>query len=171
MADLKGKKIAFVDEKSTSGFLYPQFHLKKIKFDSKDFKEIKYSGSHSQSVAMLDNGSVDAIAIFSDDAKGAKSAYAKYSKKSDAMKQVQILWVSDDIPNDPFCVRQDFYDQYPKLTYSLMIALIDAVDNLKGKRDVQEAVGAKSLMPATQRQYDPVREMVNELGKSMDLKL
>lgn len=164
--DLKGKKIALVDEKSTSGYLYPQFMLKKHNLSNKDFKEIKYSGSHSQSVSLLDEAAVDAIAVFSDDAKGVKSAYAKYSKKKDPMKQVDILWVSDAIPNDPFCVRQDFYDQYPKLTYNLMIALIDAVDQHKGKREVQEAVGANALMPATQRQYDPVREMV----KALDLK-
>lgn len=166
LPDLKGKTIAFVDEKSTSGYLYPQVILKKHNLSSKDFKEIKYSGSHSQSVALLDQKDADAIAVFSDDVNGLKSAYAKYSKKVNPMKQVDIIWVSDSIPNDPFCVRQDFYDQYPKLTYNLMIALIDAVDQHKGKREVQEAVGAKALMPATHRQYDPVREMV----KALDLK-
>lgn len=166
ISDLKGKKMALVDEKSTSGYLYPQFIFKKNGLKTADFKEVKYSGSHSQSVALLDQGEVDAIAVFSDDVKGLQSAYAKYSKKEKPMNQVSILWVSDAIPNDPFCVRQDFYDQYPKLTYNLMIALIDAVDQHKGSREVQEAVGANALMPATQRQYDPVREMV----KALDLK-
>lgn len=166
ITDLKAKKIALVDEKSTSGYLYPQYIFKKNGLKNSDFKEVTYSGSHSQSVALLDQGAVDAIAVFSDDVKGLQSAYAKYSKKQKPMNQVQILWVSDSIPNDPFCVRQDFYDQYPKLTYNLMIALIDAVDQHKGTREIQEAVGANALMPATQRQYDPVREMV----KALDLK-
>lgn len=166
ITDLKGKKIGLVDEKSTSGFLYPQFVFKKNNLNNTDFKEVKYSGSHSQSVAFLDQGAVDAIAVFSDDVKGLQSAYAKYSKKEKPMSQVNIIWVSEAIPNDPFCVRQDFYDQYPKLTYNLMIALIDAVDQHKGTREIQEAVGANALMPATQRQYDPVREM----AKALDLK-
>jgi len=157
---LKNKRFGFVDEKSTSGYLYPQVLLKKKKVV---LKETKFSGSHSQSVAWLDQSEVDAIAVFSDDLVGKGNAYTKYSKTPDPQKAVRILWVSDPIPNDPFCVRQDFYDQHPKLTHNLMFALIDVVDKLKGSKDVKETVGAQGFIPATQRQYDPVREMVKEL--------
>lgn len=160
LKQLNNQKLAFVDEKSTSGFLYPQVRLKKIK----NLKpQIRFSGSHSQSVAWLDQSEVDAIAVFSDDPKGLKSAYVKYSKSKDAFKNVKVLWVSEPIPNDPFCVRQDFYDQYPKVTHNLMFALIDVVDKLKGIKEVNETVGAQGFIPATQKQYDPVREVVKEL--------
>lgn len=159
--DLKGKKFGFVDEKSTSGYLYPQVLMRKKNIS---VKEGKFSGSHSQSVNWLDQGEVDAIAVFSDDITGKGSAYVKYSKTPNPQAQVRILWKSEPIPNDPFCVRQDFYDQYPKLTHNLMFALIDVVDKLKiSSKDVKETVGAQSFTPATQRQYDPVREMVKEL--------
>lgn len=157
---LSGKKFAFVDEKSTSGYLYPQVQFKKSKIV---FKETQFSGSHAQSVAWLDEGKVDAIAVFADDKKGGDNAYFKYSKTPNPHKQVATLWVSEPIPNDPFCVRQDFYDQYPKLTHSLMFALIDVVDKLKNVKDVDAVLGAQGFVPATQRQYDPVREMVKEL--------
>lgn len=165
--DLKGKRIAFVDEKSSSGFLYPQVFLKKSNFDLKSFKEIKYTGSHSASVALFDKGEVDAIAIFSDDKEGKKSALVKYSQTKNPLSQVKILWASEPIPNEPFTVRQDFYDSYPKFTHSLMFALIDTVDKLKGNKEIQSLIGAEGLVMATSRQYDPVREMVKEL----DIKL
>ena len=173
--DLAGKRIAFVDEKSASGYLYPQVMFKKMKFDTKKFKKIIFSGSHKSSVALFDNNEVDAIAIFADDKKGKISALTKYTSqgsikdsiKGSTMDQLKILWVSEPIPNDPFCVRQDFYDQYPKLTHSLMFSLIDIVDKLKRESEISEFVGGKGFVPATSRQYDPVREMVREL----DLKL
>jgi phosphonate transport system substrate-binding protein len=160
LEDLRGKKIGFVDEKSASGFLYPKVRLKKNQIQ---VKESRFSGSHSKSVLWLDQGEVDAIAVFSDDREGRKNAYLKYSKIAKPATRFSVLWVSDPIPNDPFCVRQDFYDQNPKLTHNLMFALIDVVDRLKGNKDVVEAVGAQGLIPATQRQYDPVREVAKEL--------
>ncbi len=159
--DLKKARLAFVEEKSTSGYLYPQVLFKKKKIEP---KSTVFSGSHFLSVQQLDEGQVDAIAVFADDKKGLKNAYVKYSKVPNPEKQVRVLWVSDPIPNDPFCVRQDYYDQYPKLTHNLMFALIDVVDKLRSNKDVMETVGAQGFVPATQRQYDPVREMVKELG-------
>jgi len=162
--DLKGKNFAFVDEKSTSGYLYPQVFFKKKKFQTSSFKSQKMTGSHAQSVEALDKGEVDAIAVFADEKDGQLNAYGKYSKTENADKQVRVLWTSDPIPNDPFCVRQDFYEKYPKLTHSLMFSLIDVVDKLKSKKEVQKLVGTKGFMPATSKQYDPVREVVRELG-------
>ncbi|MGZ5278462.1 MAG: phosphate/phosphite/phosphonate ABC transporter substrate-binding protein [Pseudobdellovibrionaceae bacterium] len=158
---LQTARMGFVEEKSTSGYLYPQVWFKKNKIE---LKARQFSGSHFASVQALDEGQVDVIAVFANDKKGLDNAYIKYSKVSDAAKQVRVLWVSDPIPNDPFCVRQDYYDQYPKLTHNLMFALIDVVDKLRSNKDVMETVGAQGFVPATQRQYDPVREMVKELG-------
>ena len=164
LKDLKGKSVGFVDQNSTSGSLYPQYAFKKAGISLSAMKEIKYSGSHIQSVMDLDSGSVDAIATFADDKDGLKNAYVKYSKVQFPAKQIKLLWISDPIPTDPFCVRQDFYDQDPKLTHTLMFSLIDVVEQLKDSKEVREAVGASSLMPATSRQYDSVREMVKELA-------
>jgi phosphonate transport system substrate-binding protein len=168
LKQLKGKKLAFVDEKSTSGYLYPLVHFKKIKLETKDFKAVEFSGSHSESVELLDHGAVDAIAVFSNGKYIRQSAYVKYSKVKNPEDNVRALWTSSPIPNDPFCVRQDFYDQYPKLTHELMFALIDIVDKLKDKKEIQDFVGAKGFVPATTRQYDPVREMVKELNLKLE---
>ena len=76
----------------------------------------------------------------------------------------RTLWVSAPIPSDPFCVRQDFYDQYPKVTHTLMFALIDILEQAPNKNTYSEIFGTHDLMPATSKQYDPVREMVKALG-------
>lgn len=165
LEDIKGKKIALVDPKSGSGYLYPQLLFKKKGWTDKSFKEVKFSGTHSASVKMLENKEVDVIAIFSDDKDGVSSAWTKFSKEGKAeVNSTRILWQSEPIPNDPFCVRQEFYDQYPKIVHNLMFALIDAIDSFKENKEITDVLGAKGFMPATSRQYDPVRELVKELG-------
>jgi len=159
---LKGKRIAFVDANSTSGYLYPQVMFKKKKMTNEQFSEVVYSGNHSHSVELLEQKKVDAIAVFSDDEKGETGAWTKFSK--DKKIKYKMLWVSEPIPTDPFCVQKDFYEEYPKFTHSLMFQLIDIFSQNKDSQKYAEVLGHKDLRPATSKQYDPVREMVKSLN-------
>lgn len=154
LTDLKGKRVAFVDQKSTSGYLYPEVMLKKNGIEESALKEIKFSGSHAKSVEMLEKGEVDAIAVFGDDKTGKQNAFAKYAKnKNDA----RILWVSEPIPNDPFVVRSDFYEQNPKIAHNVMFTLIEISE--RNAQKMEEIMSSKGFMLATSKQYDPVREI------------
>ena len=161
LQDLKGKKIVFVDEKSSSGYLYPQVALQKLGIKNSDFKEAAFSGNHKESIQFLEAGKVDAAAVYSDDEKGKHSAWAQFAKDP---KKYRIIWTSEPIPNDPFCVRQDFYDKYPKITHTLMFSLIEIFEENPTKQAYSEILGSRDLMPATSKQYDPVREMVKALN-------
>ncbi|UOF02939.1 substrate-binding domain-containing protein [Bdellovibrio reynosensis] len=162
LKQLKGKRMAFVDDKSSSGYLYPWAEFKKLGFSEKDFKEMVFTGNHQASIQFLEAKKVDAAAVFSDDDKGEQGAWKKFG--TDKKAKYRIIWQSPPIPNDPFAVRQDFYDLYPKTTHSLMFALIDLVQENRGKDTYTEILGSRDLMPATSKQYDPVREMVKALG-------
>ncbi|MDG0816726.1 phosphate/phosphite/phosphonate ABC transporter substrate-binding protein [Bdellovibrio svalbardensis] len=160
LEDLKGKTIAFVDEQSSSGYLYPKVALQKKGLNDKSFKEVIFSGNHSASVQLLEAHKVDAAAVFSDDEQGKEGAWIQFGAK----QKYRIIWKSAPIPNDPFCVRQDFYDEYPKITHTLMFALIDILDQATDKKIYSEILGTQTLMPATSKQYDPVKEMVKALN-------
>ena len=162
LTDLKGKKIAFVDENSTSGFLYPRVALRKAGLKKEDFKEVVFSGNHQASIQFLEAGTIDAAAVFSDDQKGNLGAWKKLATKKN--QKYQVIWISEPIPNDPFCVRQDFYDLYPKVTHNLMFALVDLMNEGKNRDKFTEILGSRDLIPATSKQYDPVREMVKTLN-------
>lgn len=161
LSDLKSKKIAFVDENSASGYLYPKVALQKSGLTQESFAEVAFSGNHQASIQFLEAGKVDAAAVFMDDEKGKDSAWTKFSTQN---KSFRILWKSSPIPNDPFTVRQDFYDKFPKETHSLMFAMIEILEERTDKNTYSEVLGLQSLMPATSKQYDPVREMVKELN-------
>lgn len=163
--DLKNKSIAFVDEKSTSGYLYPQMYLQKQGVQTKDFKSVVYSGNHAASVEMLETGKVDAIAVFADDEKAKMNAWTRFAKNK--KKQIKALWVSDPIPNDPIVVLQGFYDENPKLTHEVMYNLIE-IQSESGQQ-LSEVLGSSELMPATARQYDPVREVLKNFQKKLSL--
>lgn len=162
---IKNKKVVFVDSHSASGFLYPQVMLKKKGIKDSEFKTILFSGNHSKSIEMLEKNEADVAAVFSDDSAGKSGAWVKFAQNKKI--KYQILWVSDPIPNDPFVVRQDFYDKYPNFTHTLMMSMIDLFQKNKQQKIFSEILGNQDLMPATSRQYDPVREMVKSLNPDL----
>ena len=115
---------------------------------------------------MLEKGQVDAVAVFSDDEKGRIGAWDRFAKSKNF--KVRVLWMSDPIPNDPIVVRQDFYDQNTKLTHEIMYSLIE-IQNEGGSAQLSEILGTSDLMPATSRQYDPVREVVKSFKSVLKL--
>lgn len=160
---LKGKKIAYVDKESASGYLYPQQYFKKEGIDADHyFSEVVYSGNHEKSIELLQQKKVDAVAVYSNDPKAKDTAWDKFGKIT--MKHAHSIWISAPIPNDPFCVRQDFYDQYPKYVHDMMFAMIEMNEDPKEGPRFKQLLGVSSLMLATSQQYDPVREMVKGLG-------
>lgn len=169
LQQLKGKSFAFVDEKSASGYLYPQAYFKKNGIDAKTFfKSTIFSGNHNESIKLLRDGGVDAVAVFANDPKAKDTAW-EHTPAPDKKKypNPHRVWISDPIPNDPFCVRQEFYDANPKISHDLMFALIELDEDAATGPTFKKLLGVSSLMLATSQQYDPVRDLV----KSLDLKL
>jgi phosphonate transport system substrate-binding protein len=157
LKDLKGKRIAFVDKKSASGYLYPLMAISKSGLKvPEDFRAVVYTGSHDQSVHALKVKATDAIAVFSNDTKGKDSAWTQHQG---AKRDVHVVWGSAAIPNDPLCVRNDFYEMNPKLTHDFMFGLIELNEDPQLGAEFRRLLGIKSLMTATSGQYEPVREM------------
>ena len=156
LADFKNLKIAYVDEGSTSGYLYPVAH-----FGKNYFKESVVTGSHAESIKALDAGKVQIVAVFADDAKGKVGAWTRFGQKKP--EEYKVLWLSDAIPNDPLVVRTQFYNQYPDFNHEFMATLIDLQDEHKKNNDISEVLGFGSLVPATSKQYDSVRNTYKKL--------
>ncbi len=166
LKDLKGKRLALVDRKSASGYLYPLMAISKSGLRvPEDFKSVVYTGSHDQSVYSLKQKAVDAIAVFSNDPKGKDSAWTQHQG---VFKDVRPIWGSAAIPNDPLCVRNDFYAANPKLTHDFMFGLIELNEDPEQGPEFRRLLGIKSLMTATSGQYEPVREMHREIQKVMN---
>ena len=99
--DLKGKKFAFADPNSTSGFLVPSFYLKRQGYPPETFfDKTGFSGSHENSILAVLNGTYDACATFwNDDTMG---AVARMEDKGMIPKgSIRYVWKSPKLPGDP----------------------------------------------------------------------
>jgi len=92
IADLKGKVFAFGDKGSTSSYLVPKYLLAKSGVTLNDLKESKLTGSHSNVLKAVLDGSADA--------GGLKESLAV--KNAD---KVKVLEISKPIPNFPICAN------------------------------------------------------------------
>ena len=105
--DLNGKKIAYVDPASTSGYILP----KKLFMDSKikPSQEV-FQGKHDAVVTAVYQGQVDAGAVFYNKPVDGKIKDAREKVKvqfPDVEEKVKIITLTDDIPNDPIVIRKE----------------------------------------------------------------
>lgn len=91
-ADLKGKVFAFGDKGSTSSYLVPKYILAKNGVTLADLKESVFTGSHSNVLKAVLDGSADA--------GGLKESLALKNKD-----KIKFLEISKPIPNFPICAN------------------------------------------------------------------
>ncbi|HTS18323.1 MAG TPA: phosphate/phosphite/phosphonate ABC transporter substrate-binding protein [Verrucomicrobiae bacterium] len=97
--DLRGKRFAFVDLKSASGYVYPRAMLveKGINPDS-FFKETIFSGDHEKVIADVLDGRVDAGATYDNALRIAKA-------NGLPSENIVVIASTDPIPHDAIAVR------------------------------------------------------------------
>lgn len=161
---LNGKKFAFTDASSTSGYLYPQkiFKDKKIKLDSTMF-----AGKHDNVITMIYQGQVDAGAAFYSDAFDGKIKDARervMTQFPDVEQKVKVIQVTDKIPNDPFVFRKGMPEDMSK---KIVAALNKYLSTEEGKTIFKNIYAIDGIVPATNKDYDSLRAVV----KAADLNL
>jgi len=135
LAGLKGKRFAFVDPKSASGYVYPRAVLIEKGFDpDKFFKETVFAGGHDKVIASVLEGKVDAGAIYD-------GALAIAKGKGFKTEELVTLASTDPIPHDAIVVKTDLDDATAQ---KIQKALIDLEKTDEGK-----AVIAKSTKKLT----------------------
>ena len=92
LQDVKGKKVAFVDPSSSSGYIYPGAMLVEAGLNIEKDISYQFSGGHDKSLQLLLNKDVDVIATFD----GVEDRYAKDFPQ--AKTDIQKLATSDMIP-------------------------------------------------------------------------
>ncbi|MBC7370834.1 MAG: phosphate/phosphite/phosphonate ABC transporter substrate-binding protein [Bdellovibrionaceae bacterium] len=168
LADLAGKKVAFVDPASTSGYLLPLKTLKDLKVEP---KETVFAMKHDSVVSMIYQGQVDAGATFysppSKDDKGVEhiedARRLVLTQYPDVEKKIKILQLSAPIPNDPIIFRKDLSEE---MKTKIVDGLLAFVATPEGKDAFNKIYGVTEFKKATDADYEPVRKMLNDLGKN-----
>ncbi len=161
VADLKGKKIAFTDAASTSGYLYPVNYLM-TKYDVKDintfFAKTQFLIQHDAVVKAVYNGDFDAGVTFDD----ARTRLEKEFK--DVMQKVTVLEKIPGIPNDTVSVRKDLSTDQ---TQKVKDALLKFAGTEEGKKVLKDLYQIDGFADAAHEDYKPIADVVKAVKMNL----
>lgn len=157
LKDLDGKTIAYTDQLSTSGYLYPKKLLEK-----KGVKPGKtlFVNSHEEVISQVYSGKVDAgAAFYSPESNGElRDARSRVIKKfPDVGKEVVILAKTDPIPNDPITFSKSISSD---LSLKIAVAMVKIASTEEGKKLLKDMYGIEGLARATDGDYNSLRAVI-----------
>jgi phosphonate transport system substrate-binding protein len=154
--DLKGKNLALVDPNSTSGNNVPRYAMDKMGIKPEEFfGKVVYSGSHTNALMALNQGTVDVAANLynnENDSELVRMADKGMLKRED----FRIIFKSDQIVNSPIA----YLDSLPAdLKKKIEQAFFDAPK--KDKAAFEKLSGGKNepFQTVTHEAYLPVIEL------------
>jgi phosphonate transport system substrate-binding protein len=125
LADLKGKRFAFVDPASASGYLFPYIMLTDAGINpERDLRAI-FAGSHDAAVVAVYKRDVDASSTHDNAIPDSRR------ELPDVEQVVKVLAYSSPIPNDGVAVRRGLSDD---LVVKIQEAFVDLGKNADGVR-------------------------------------
>ncbi|MBO9666534.1 MAG: phosphate/phosphite/phosphonate ABC transporter substrate-binding protein [Bdellovibrio sp.] len=160
LKDFAGKKMAFVDPASMSGYLLPMKTLKDKKIEP---KQTVFAMNHDAVVSMIYQGQVDGGATYYSPPQDGKIEDARRLVKlqyPDVEKKVQIVELSEPIPNDPIVFRKDMPEEIKE---KIVDTLLQFVATPEGRKSLDLMLGATNLKKASDADYDSVREMLKQM--------
>ena len=159
VADMKGKRFAFVERATTAGYLFPMAVLRENNvFDLKSFfSETFFSGSHDATVLEIFNRQADIGA--------AKNTvfYRVLDSRPDIAQTLKVLFTSERVPSNGLCLRADID---PAIREKLKKILLDMDKDPEG-REVLERYGALRFVETSVQDYQPVRDLAERAGISI----
>ena len=153
LSDLKGKRIAFVDPLSASGFLFPYVAILDGGLDpKKDFQHLEFSGTHPASLQAVASGRVDAAAI---------SSGTLTEDQSGASAEVRILFKAGRVPYDALCARAGL----SPAVIAKLSTVFQHIDtrSRRGREILGRATGISAWIAAQDRDYDDVRAVLSRV--------
>ncbi len=174
IADFKGKKFAFVDKASASGFLYPFAALKSagyIKGSGPDaatefFSDVQYAGTHPNVVTAVYNGQVAGGACFGGPLNpstgiptDARSQIA--AAHPDVYQKVRIVGETQLIPNDTVTARKGLPAEIVK---QIQGGLLQMTTMPEGRKLLYSLYNIDDLAPVNDSFYDPLRQVAQDAG-------
>lgn len=144
ISELAGKKVAFSDGYSASGFMMPAIYL-----DNAGIKvESKFAGSHAAAVKLLQDGQADAAAT-----------YGLPSRQG-----VKLLLTVGTLPNEPVVVRDGLDDEKAK---AVLDALLELGSTDEGRKILSAFANINGFGPVHEDTYKPVQDLLRSARKSV----
>jgi phosphonate transport system substrate-binding protein len=165
LEDLKGKKIAYVDPTSASGYILPAYLLK-----SKNVKpaEAVFAGKHDSVVSMVYQKQVDVGTTFyalpeknGEPMDARRLVAAQYP---DVWQKIRILDFTVSLANDALVFRKDLE---PVIKQNLIKAIEKWAASPEGKVTLKALSNGSGLRRATEEDYRESRKILKEMSESL----
>lgn len=161
--DINGKKFAFVDPASTSGYLLPTKLFKEEKIKLKDHV---FAGRHDTVVSAVYQKQVDAGATFytppDDDGTPKDARMLIKAQHPDVYEKIKILKLTGPIPNDPIIFRKDLPEE---IKIKMTEALKKYIKSEEGGKVLHSMYHITDFKEAKDSDYDKVRGYLNDIGR------
>jgi phosphate/phosphite/phosphonate ABC transporter binding protein len=157
LADLSGKRFAFVDPESASGYVYPRAMLiEKGIIPEISFKKTIFAGNPDKVIAAVLEDGADAGAVY-------EGALAVAKSKGVPTENLLTLATTDPIPHDAVTVRTGVDEALAK---KIRAALVDLDKSEAGRRVIANSKPKKltGYMLAEDSLYDVVRRTAKIAG-------
>lgn len=163
LEDIRGKNIAYTDAASTSGYIYPSAILKQKGIEPATFK---YYGSHNAAILAVYSGTADVGCSYwsPNDPNTGKPKDAReklLDTAPDILEKVVPIDFTDWIPNDTVTFRNNLPHNVENKLVKALAAFADSPD---GKKIMQSLYDIDGLVPATDKDYDIVRQTLKTMG-------
>lgn len=160
LADMRGKKAAFVDKYTATGFLYTLAYLRErgIRNPESFFSDYYFSGSHDTTVYTVLAGRAEIGTV-----KG--RILDKLGRKDPVIRDdIYIIAKSMDLPDNTLCIRSDIPAEFKQ---KLTDVLLSMHKDKKGRK-VLEELDSLRFIAAGSKDFKPVRNLATKAG--IDLK-
>ena len=150
-----GEEVLFVEEGSTSGYLYPSLQLKNLGIDYQNDITQVFAGSHDGVIAGLYNGDAK-FGVSYDDARRTLR-----KTNNDVGEKVIAIGITAEIPNDVVAVRSDLPEDVKAKIYDI---LSEYIQTDEGLAVMDEIYGWTDIVPAVNSEFDVVKQAAEEFG-------
>jgi len=155
LSKIRGKRVAFTSESSTSGYLFPALQLIEAGIDpTKDIIPI-FSGGHDASVVAVYNGDADVGLSFDD----ARRSLRK--EKTDVGEKVIVFNLTSEVPNDVVAASTLLPASLRTAIYNAIYAYLETEE---GVAVFDGTYGWTSIRRAVESDFDVVRNAAEALG-------
>ena len=144
---LAGKRVAFVDRYSTSGFLFPAALLA----DNGVVPDSVFTGTHKAALAELRAGRADAAATFAGAATGDTS--------------LRVLAQTAAIPNEPVFFRNGLN---AATRQKMVLALLQLGQTETGRKLLHGLADGSGFLPVTDAAYGEVHDAIERAGSRIE---
>jgi len=160
VADMKGKRLAFVERSTTAGYVYPMafFRESGVSDIATHFSEHYFAGSHDAAIYAVLEGKADVGCA-------KHSMFDRVSRKDSRVAQeLAVLETSPDVPSNGLCVKSDLDADVKARVTAVLLKMDQEPEGIEVLRTFE----ALRFVPTSKDDYTVVFEIAKRAGIDID---